>query len=309
MQMRNRYIVLVLLFLLIVGAGQLFAQMGTGRVSGTVKDTDGNPVEGAKVVAQMAGTDFSLEATTDDGGRWAILGFRKGSYQFTITAPGHIPQQFNAPVSGMGKNPRVNAVLEKMSSGQAFSTGPAAETLKEANALYDAKDFVGAIAKYQEILAEWPDLYQIHLNVGNCYREQEDYETALTEYNLVLEQEATHTGALVNTGDAMVRKGDLESAVTYFEKAIEQAPEDEVLPFNVAEIYFDQGNVEKAIEYYTRSSEVRPDWPEAWLKLGYAYLNMADMENAKAALQKVIEVAPDTPQAQMAQSALDSFPQ
>ena len=85
----------------------------------------------------------------------------------------------------MGKNPNINAVLEKMSSGQAFATGPAAETLKEANALYDAKDFAAAIAKYQEILAEWPDLYQIHLNVGNCYREQADYEKALIARNLV----------------------------------------------------------------------------------------------------------------------------
>jgi TolA-binding protein len=293
----------------VAGAGQLFAQMGTGRVAGTVKDTEGNPVEGAKIVAEMAGTDFSLEATSDDKGRWAILGFRRGSYQFTITAVRHVPQQFNTSVSGLGKNPSINVTLEKMTSGQAFSTGPAAETLTEANALYDSKDYAGAIAKFQEILAEFPDLYQIHLNVGNCYRDGGDFDKALAEYNLVLEQEVTHTGALVNVGDVMVRKGDLESAVTYFEKAIEQAPEDEVLPFNVAEIYFDQGNVEKAIDYYKRSSEVRPNWPEPLLKLGYAYINLADMENAAAAFQKVIEVAPDTPQAQLAQAALDSIPQ
>jgi Flp pilus assembly protein TadD len=307
--MRNRYVVLVLLITLVVAAGELFAQMGTGRVSGTVKDTEGNPIEGAKIVAEMAGTDFSLEATTDDRGRWAILGFRKGSYQFTVTAPRHVPQQFTSPVSGLGKNPAVNVVLEQMTSGQAFASGPAAETLSEANALYDAKDYAGAVAKYNEILAEFPDLYQIHLNVGNCYRDEGEFDKALAEYNLVLEQDPLHTGALVNVGDLMVRKGDLEHAVTYFEKAIEQAPEDEVLPFNVAEIYFDQGDVEKAIEYYKRSSEVRPDWPEPYLKLGYAYLNLADMENAAAAFQKVIEVAPDTPQAQMAQAALSSIQQ
>jgi tetratricopeptide (TPR) repeat protein len=257
----------------------------------------------------MAGSDFKLEATSDSEGRWAILGFRKGRYSFTITAPGHLPQQFTTAVSGLGKNPSVNAVLEQMSSGQLFATGPAADTLKEANALYDAKDYAGARAMFQELIAEFPDLYQIHLSVGNCYREEQEYDLALAEYNLVLEHEETNTGALVNIGDAMVRKGDLDNAVTYFERAIEQAPEDEVLPFNVAEIYFDQGNVEKAIEYYRRSTEVKPDWPEAWLKLGYAYLNMADMENAQAAFQKVIEVAPDTPQAQLAQAALDSFPQ
>lgn len=305
--MRNRYVVFGLLIMLVVGTGELFAQMGTGRVSGTVNDTEGNPVEGAKIIAEMAGTDFSLDVLSDERGRWAIIGFRKGTYQFTVTAPRHVPQQFSTPVSGMGKNPSINVTLEKMTSGQAFATGPAAETLKEANALYDAKDYTGALAKFQEIRVEFPDLYQIRLNVGNCYRDTGELDKAMAEYEAVLEQEDTNTGALVNVGDMMVRQGDLDSAVTYFERAIENAPEDEVLPFNVAEIYFDQGNVEKAVEYYTRSTEVKPDWAESWLKLGYAHLNMADMESAAVAFQKVIEIAPDTPQAQSAEAALSSI--
>ena len=113
MQMRNRYIILVLLFfMLVAGANELAAQMGTGRVAGTVKDTENNAVEGVKVVAQMTGSDFQLEGTTDGKGRWAILGFRKGGYQFTFTAKGYVPQQFTSQVSGIGKNPSLNVVME-----------------------------------------------------------------------------------------------------------------------------------------------------------------------------------------------------
>jgi tetratricopeptide (TPR) repeat protein len=305
--MRNRIIVFGLLIILVVGTGGLFAQMGTGRVSGTVKDTDGNPVEGAKIVAVMQGSDFSLDVESDSDGRWAIIGFRKGQYQFTVTAPRHAPQQFTTSVSGMGKNPSVNVTLEKLSAGQAFATGPAAEKLKEANALSEAKDYDAALVIYNELIAEFPDLYQIRLNIGNCYRDTGRPAEAMAEYEMVLAEEPTNTGALVNVGDMMVRQGDLEGAVSYFERAIDNAPEDEVLPFNVAEIYFDQGNVEKAIEYYTRSTEVKPDWQESWLKLGYAHLNMADMENAAVAFQKCIDIAPDTPQAQQAEAALGSI--
>lgn len=307
--MRNRYLIWMLWIVLVAGANELAAQMGTGRVAGTVTDTEGNPIEGAKILAEMAGTDFTLEATSDDKGRWAILGFRKGNYQFTFTAKGHVPQSFSSNISGLGKNPNINVVLEKMSTGQAFASGPAAELLKEALAAYDQKDHATALEKYDSILAEFPDLYQIHLNVGNCYREMGELDKALAEYQLVLNEEPQHTGALVNVGEVMVRKGDLDQAVSYFEKAITQAPEDEVLPFNVAEIYFDQGNVEKAIEYYQRSAEVRPDWPEPYLKMGYAYINLADMANAAKAFEKVIEVGPDTAQATMAQAALDSIRQ
>jgi TolA-binding protein len=307
--MRNRYVVFVLLIMLVAGANELAAQMGTGRVAGTVEDTEGNAIEGAKVVAEMSGSDFKLDAASDDKGRWAILGFRKGNYQFTFTAKGFVPQTFNSTISGLGKNPNINVVLEKMTVGQAFTTGPVAETLKEALALYGEKNYAGALEKYQAILEEFPELYQIHLNMGNCYREMNDTEKALAEYEAVLQEEPENSGALVNVGDIMVRKGDLDSAVGYFEKAITQAPGDEVLPFNVAEIYFDQGKVDQAIEYYTRSTEVNPDWPEPYLKMGYAYINLADMENAAAAFQRVIEVAPDTPQAALAQAALDSIQQ
>jgi Flp pilus assembly protein TadD len=306
--MRNSYVALALIIMLVAAAGSIEAQMGTGRVAGTVKDTEGNAIEGAKIVAEMTGSDFSLEATSDNKGRWAVIGFRKGSYSFTVSAPGHVPQQFNTSVSGLGKNPSLNVVLEKMSMGQAFSSGPAAELLNEANQLYDQKSYTEAIAKYEEVMVEFPTLYQIHLNMGNCYRDLGDTEKALAEYNIVLEQEPTHTGALVNLGDAMVRSGDLDEAVSYFEKAIEYAPEDEVLPFNVAEIYFDQGNVQKAIEYYERSATVKPDWPEPYLKVGYAYINMAQMDKAAEAFQKVLDVAPpESAQAQMAQAALSSI--
>jgi tetratricopeptide (TPR) repeat protein len=258
----------------------------------------------------MTGGDFQLEGTSDKKGRWAILGFRKGSFSFTFTADGFVPQQFTTQVSGLGKNPAVNVVLEPMSMSAAFSGGPASGLLKEAVEAYEQKNYTEAIAKYEQILVEFPSLYQIRLNVGNCHRDMGDLDKALSEYQSVLEKEADHTGALVNMGDVMVRKGDLDQAVTYFEKAILNAPQDEVLPFNVAEIYFDRGNVEKAIEYYERSSQVKPDWPEPYLKVGYAYINLAQMDKAAEAFQKVLEVAPpESPQAQMAQAALDSIQQ
>jgi tetratricopeptide (TPR) repeat protein len=297
------------MLLLVTGASELSAQMGTGRVAGTVKDTDGNDVAGATVMAEMTGTDFQLEATTDEKGRWAILGFRKGNYSFTFTAKGYIPQQFSTQVSGLGKNPNVNVVMEKMTSGQAFAAGEAAELMKEARGLYDAKDFAGALTKYQEILTTYPDIYQINVYLGNCNRELGNLDEALANYNIVLTEEPLNTVALVNVGDVYVRKGDFEHAVTYFEQALEQAPEDEVLPFNVAEIYFDQGDVAGAIEYYKRAAAVKADWVEPQLKLGYAYINMADMENAAIHFKKVIEMAPDTPQAAVAQAALDSIQQ
>ncbi len=303
--MRNRCLSISLVIALFGGVSELVAQRGTGRVAGTIRDTEGNPIEGAKVIAQLSGTEFVLEATTDENGRWAILGFRRGTYSFTYGAEGYQPQIATTSIKQLGKNPAMKVELEKIQ--EAFARSMAGTLLADALELQEQKEYSEALAKYDEILTESPSLYQIHMNVGNVYRDMGNFTEAIAEYELVLKEEPEHGGALVSIGDVLVKQNKLKEAVELFERAILQVPEDEVLPFNVAEIYFDTGNVDRAIEYYQRASKVKPDWPEPYLKLGYAYLNAADMEAASAAFQKVVELASGTPQAQMAQSALESI--
>jgi tetratricopeptide (TPR) repeat protein len=277
------------------------AQMGTGRVSGTVTDQQGKPIAGAKVTATSPESDRALEATTDKDGKWALLGFRSGTYEFAFSANGFKPASYKNAVKQMGRNPSMDVVLEALQAGQ--SSGGMNAKLAEANGLFEQKQYQEALVKYEEILAAEPTIYQIYLNIGSAYRELHELDKAAASFQKVLDQEATNTGALVNMGDVLVEQGKLDQAVTYFEKAIDQT-QDEVIPFNVAEIYFNQNNAAKAIEYYQIASERKPGWPEPYLKLGYANLNAGNMDAAKASFQKVVEVAPDSPQAQMAQQAL-----
>lgn len=303
--MMKRYLAFSAAFLLAFGAAA-FAQMGTGRVTGSLKDTEGKPIVGGKVTASSPETDRALETETDKDGKWALLGFRSGTYEFTFTADGYAPASYKASVKQMGRNPPMEVVLEALKMGQ--SSGGAGGALDAANKLFEAKDYQGAIAKYEELLAAQPTLYQVNYNIGSAYREMGDLEKATSYFQKVLDQDATNTAALVAMGDALVSLGKLDEAVPFFEKAIGQTT-DEVIPFNVAEIYFNQGNADKAIEYYKLASERKPDWPEPYVKLGFAYLNKGDFASARASLEKAVEVAPpDSPQAQMAQQTLASLP-
>jgi tetratricopeptide (TPR) repeat protein len=282
----------------------VMAQMGTGRITGTVKDPQGKPIAGAKVTASSPDNDKALEATTDKDGKWALLGFRSGSYEFTFAANGYQPQSYTNSIKQMGRNPPMDVVLEPLQMGQ--SAGGAGGKLTEANQLLEQKQYAEAIAKYEEILAAEPTLYQIHYNIGIAQQAKGDLDAAKASFQKVLDQEANNTGALVSIGDVLVAEGKLDEAVSYFEKAIGQTT-DEVIPFNVAEIYFNQGNTAKALEYYQTAATRRPDWPDPHLKMGYANLNAGNMDAAIASFQKAVEVAPDSPQAQMAQAALSSL--
>lgn len=292
---------------LFVTAAFASAQMGTGRVTGTIKNTQGKPVEGVKITATTAGNDRELETTTDKDGKWALLGFRSGTYEFTFTAPGYKPQGYTNAVKQMGRNPSMDIVLEPLEAGQSGG-GAVGAALDEANKFFDAKQYPEALAKYEEILVDQPTLYQVNYNIGSVYRQMGDLDKAREYYEKVLAEEPMNTAALVGIGDLLVDQGKLEESVPYFEKAIGQTT-DEVVPFNVGEIYMSEGNAAKAIEYYKIAAERKPDWPEAHLKLAYAYLNTGDMAAARGAFEKVVEVAPDTPQAQMAQQALAALPQ
>jgi tetratricopeptide (TPR) repeat protein len=288
----------------LLAATTVLAQMGTGRVTGTIKDPQGKPIAGAKITATNPESERALEATSDKGGKWALLGFRSGTYEFTFTADGYKPQAYTNAIKQMNRNPSMDVVLEPLEMGQ--SSGGSGGKLQEANQFLEQKQYPEALAKYEEILAAEPTLYQIYYNIGIAQREMGELDKAAASFQKVLDQEANNTSALIGIGDILVVQGKLDEAVTYFEKAIGQTT-DEVIPFNVAEIYFNQGNTAKALEYYQTAATRKPDWPEPHLKMGYAHLNAGNMDAAIASFEKVVEVAPDSPQAQMAQAALSSL--
>lgn len=281
------------------------AQMGTGRVSGTVKDQEGNPIAGAMVTAQTGDSGRVLEATSDDNGRWAILGFRSRTYDFAVQATGFMPYNYQAPMKQAGKNPDMDLILERAQMGRSAGTGGG--LLAEAQELHQAGRFDEALGKYDEVLAADPTVYQVNLNRGSVLRELGRPEEAKAAYRMVLDMEADHAGALVGLAETSVAENDMDEALKYFEMAVE-VTEDEVIPFNVAQIYFNNGNAAGAIPFYEIASERRPDWAEPHLRIGVAYLNTGDLATAAEHLRMAIEVDPESAEAAQAQAMLEALP-
>lgn len=301
--MPSRNLSLRVALVLLVTYTTVFAQMGTGRITGTVTDAQGNAVEGA-VITVVDATGKKLTGTSGSDGEWAILGFRSGTYDFSITAEGYQPKIEKKAVKQLDQN-TLDIVLVPLVAAQG-NMEEDDKLLKEANELLRQKQYTEAIAKYEALVEAQPSFYQVHEYLGVSHRELGNLDTALEEFNKVLAVDATHAPTLISIGDILVSQQKLEEAVVYFEKAVAQTT-DAIVPYNVAEIYFNQGNAVKAIEYYEKAAEYKPDWADPHLKMGYAHLNTGDMEGAKASFEKVVELAPDTPQGQMAQAALSSL--
>ena len=65
--------IFALILLVLVLPSQLFGQVDTGSISGTVKDTSGGTIAGAAVVLINEGTGASLTSTTSSLGDYISL--------------------------------------------------------------------------------------------------------------------------------------------------------------------------------------------------------------------------------------------
>src|SRR6187431_2938528 len=91
MLLRNDLRRLAIAALLTVGVGAPAAAQAV-RVSGLVKNDNGEAIKGATVIAENPNFGASLSATTDTKGRFTMIGLRPGRWRFTAQALAHAPQ-------------------------------------------------------------------------------------------------------------------------------------------------------------------------------------------------------------------------
>jgi hypothetical protein len=115
------YITLSLLSLLLLAGQHLFAQVDEGAIAGTVSDSTGAVVAGAKVTLLNTDQGLSLEATTTSAGGYSFSPVRIGNYSLTVTAPGFSTTTQSHLVVNVGQQLQVDVQLK---------TGAATETVE-----------------------------------------------------------------------------------------------------------------------------------------------------------------------------------
>ena len=288
---------------LVLVATAAVAQLGRGRMQGTVTDEEGNPLAGVKITAHNPEvTPSTLESTTDERGRWAIMGFTSATWQFAFELDGYLLLQMSARVQMLSKNADMDVELTSatpeaaaMATGVGEGGGGLAnmELFEEGEAAFEAGEYSVAAAKWEEFLLANPDVYQVNVNIGNAYREAGDNSKAMAAFQLVLDHDPTDPRANFNMAEVLVHEGETDEAMIYFERVIQSAPDDPAVYYNVAELYFAQRVAESAIEYYNRALAVQPDYLPALKQLGFAQVNAGQVEGAITTFEKFVELAPE----------------
>lgn len=199
-----------------------------GRVAGTVRDMDGEPIKGAVVKAENVGS-LPRERTnvTDSQGRWGMLGLQAGAWHFSAQAPGYDLETGTVRISSLNPNRPIDFRLVRTAVRGALDDVDTRElqaTLDAADALMAEAKWDEAIAAYRAILAKTPVLTMTNLPIATACRMKKDYPGAVAAYEQILKAQPAHQKVLLELGRTYQEKGDLIEAANAYDKAIAAGP-------------------------------------------------------------------------------------
>src|SRR5882672_12317667 len=228
----RRFLTLATLALALAAAA---SAQTAGRITGTIKDSDGKPIKGATVRATNDAVNARITSTTDDKGRFAMIGVRSGRWSLVAEAPNFLALQGAADVSA-SVAPVLALTLQRdpgpIPGALSKSIG---DEVAAAEALRKAGRFDDAISAYQSIQSKNGRLTSVSLMLGTLYREKAAQEKdatarqalltrAITAYTDLLRSDDTNARARVELGVTQMAAGNVDAAAKSFQDVITANP-------------------------------------------------------------------------------------
>jgi len=297
---------------LVVAAVPAMAQ--TGRIGGTIKDQNNQPLKGATVTAENPNASpSSFTATTDDRGRYSIIGLRTGTWKITASAPGFSPSSGSVPVRTIGAPmPPVDFVLAPGATGPAgalagVNTKELQAELQKAMDLANQGQHDAAIAAYNAILTKTPALTMINGQIAVVQRMKKDYDGAIASYQKVLAADPNNDRAKIDIGMTYLEKGDFANAEKSLMEVASSVNANREVFYNLGEVKFAKGETDEAVKYYQRAVDMDANWGKPLFKIGLSRLQKADTAGAIEYMNKVIAAEPNSAEAAQAKALIEQL--
>ena len=298
----------------------------TGRVSGIVKDENGQGIKGATIAAENPdASPSSLTASADNKGRFAMIGLRSGLWRFTALSPG-FTGEFREVQLRAGNTPSITFELKIDRAGAARARARVAAKdlqtdLQAADQLFTSKQWDEAIRKYQAILAKTASLSVIDLQIAQAYRNKADdlkrqdpgadanplYDLAIGAYQALLKDNPGSDKAQVGIAMTNLAKGDLEAAEKSLDEAAQKANATTEVFYGLGEVKIARGKNDDAMKAYERAAQMDPHWGKPVFALGKIALAKGDKDRAVRYFEKVAAVDPISPEAAQSTSMVNQL--
>ena len=315
---RLRYVVhgFIVAVLLAGLAAPALAQ--SGRMSGQVVDENGDPIVGAQIRAEKPDANPPMrETTTDDDGRFSLIGFASGQWRVSASAEGY-NEDFGTVNVTQSSTPPVDFTLVEIRHALVQALGEEAmegldpdeieAELEAADAAFNAQNWEAAVAGYASLVEKLPQLTNLYTQIGQAHRAAGDYDAALAAFETHLAAEPNNEGIKADIARTKLAMGDFEAAGAELAAAASGLDASKEDLYNLGELEFAKGAVDTAAEWYEKAAMVDPNWAKPIFKLALVALNKGDMDTAKQHFQKVVDLDPNSEEGAQATATLAALP-
>ena len=299
------WVLLLLWVLAVPSMGQ--AWRGKGRVKGVVTDTEGKPLEGVTVRLWHVESQAGFEVKTNAKGEWTAAFIRGGQWNIDFELTGYIPRKISVALKELGRNEDIHVQLQKVPTAAPAVPPELLDRVDEGNRLFSEGKYAEALAVFEKLVQDYPNVRVLHFNIGNCYVQMGQFEKAIPHYEMSLEAHPNKDEVWVAIGSAYLQLRQFDKAVQALEHVSLDKLDDPNLLYDLGNAYFAAQQVEKAIPAFERAVQLKPDFTDALYMLGTAYIGKGEKAKAKEVLQKYLQYDSTSDRAKEVQLMLRSI--
>ena len=293
----------ICLVALFTGVNDAAAQAG-GRVSGSVKDGDGQPIEGAQVTATSPAMDgFVVDQTTNKKGKF-VIAFANAAMSYVIEVKKEGYKTLVTPVNPVpGRTTMVDYVLMPSSSddlavAEKAALSGAGRAILVYNEGVEAQrmgDFETAAKKYKEAADDQSGVGGGPHLAGRGGQPAGRFREAAAEAEMALAIDPTDVRALQLRFDSYRQAGNTEKA-DEAAKALQEvggAKDAATQVFNEGAEAYNDGDVATAISKFQQAAALDPTLVQAQLVLAKLFFSEGSLSEALARAEQVLALEPD----------------
>jgi tetratricopeptide (TPR) repeat protein len=297
--------------LVAVAIAQPAAAQSTGMVKGVVKDVQGQPVDGAKVVIEMTeGTNRHFETKSNKKGEFIQIGLPPGAYRVTAEKDKQASNTADVRVR-VNSAAEANLVLGAAAAAAASKTNAELKATLEAGiAATNAGNDDEAIKQFQHAIELKPDCADCYYNIGYLETKKKEYDKAEAAYKKAIEIKPAYSEAYSGLANVYNAQRKFDEAAAASSKAAELAGSapgglaggSADALFNQGVILWNAGKIADAKKQFEAAIAANPDHAEAHYQLGMTLVNEGNLPAATTEFETYLKLAPSGPNAAQAKA-------